>query len=184
MSESRRWYTEPETFIAAAALIVSISAVVVGLYEASLQRHHDQAEVWPRLEIRVYTNGPKGASVLLENTGIGPAIVESAVVTLDGKAQRNWTAIVRAIGGTDSLGLSNSSVAGHGLRPGDEVSLMALPAAGMPRPFWPAIGRVAVVICYRSVFDQRWVVESKHLGSGIAWRDVDHCAPQDTSANF
>jgi hypothetical protein len=32
----RRWYSEPETFIAVAALVVSISAVVVGVYEASL----------------------------------------------------------------------------------------------------------------------------------------------------
>lgn len=41
MATERRWYAEPETFVAIAALTVSISAVVVGIYEASLQRHHD-----------------------------------------------------------------------------------------------------------------------------------------------
>jgi hypothetical protein len=64
MSE-RRWYTEPETFIAAAALVVSVSAVVVGLYETSLQRHHDRAEVWPHVEIATFT-GDQGTTVTVE----------------------------------------------------------------------------------------------------------------------
>jgi hypothetical protein len=33
---------------------VSISAVVAGLYEASLQRAHDRAEVWPHLELETF----------------------------------------------------------------------------------------------------------------------------------
>jgi len=41
MSDDRSWYREPETFIAIAALIVSVSAMVVGIYEAA----HDRAEV-------------------------------------------------------------------------------------------------------------------------------------------
>lgn len=183
MPESRRWYTEPETFVAIAALIVSISAVVVGIYEASLQRHHDRAEVWPRLEIGTFTNGAKGASIIVENSGIGPAIVESAVITLDGKPQHGWGGIVEGIGG-DSLGLSNYSISGHGLRPGDQITLVGIPAGGAPHPFWEAIARVGVTICYRSVFDERWIVESKRLGHGVKWRDVDSCAPQDTSADF
>lgn len=47
MKGDRPWYREPETFIAVAALVVSVSAVAVGLYEAQLQRAHDRAEVWP-----------------------------------------------------------------------------------------------------------------------------------------
>jgi len=31
MSDDRPWYREPETFIAVAALVVSISAVAVGI---------------------------------------------------------------------------------------------------------------------------------------------------------
>lgn len=80
----RRWYTEPETFIAIAALIVGISAVAVGLYEASLQRYHDRAEVWPHLEIQVFTK-QTGADIDLQTTGIGLAIVKSVTVTVEGK---------------------------------------------------------------------------------------------------
>src|SRR5438552_4266118 len=51
MNGDRPWYREPETFIAVAALVVSVSPVAVGLYEAKLQRAHDRAEVWPHVEI-------------------------------------------------------------------------------------------------------------------------------------
>ena len=47
MSEMRPWYTQPETFVAIAALIVSLSALGVGVYEASLQRSHDRAKDCP-----------------------------------------------------------------------------------------------------------------------------------------
>src|SRR3954463_2920805 len=94
MNADRRWYTEPETFIAIAALVVSVSAVVVGLYEASLQRHHDRAEVWPHVEIQVFTK-QTGAAIALENTGIGPAIIQSVVVTVDGRPQASWRDVLR-----------------------------------------------------------------------------------------
>jgi hypothetical protein len=52
MNGDRRWYREPETFIAVTAFVENVSAVVVGLYEAHLQRAHDRAEVWPHARAR------------------------------------------------------------------------------------------------------------------------------------
>ena len=66
---------EPETFVAVAALIVSLSALGVGVYEASLQRSHDRAEVWPHLEVEAFA-GRRRRKVEVENTGLGPAVVE------------------------------------------------------------------------------------------------------------
>lgn len=116
MTTARRWYAEPETFIAVAALIVSVSAVAVGLYEAALQRHHDRAEVWPHPEIEVFIK-PTGATVLLENTGIGPAIVQTAIVTVDGRPQHNWSEVLRTLNGRDPSQFSHYSIVRHGLRP-------------------------------------------------------------------
>jgi hypothetical protein len=82
MSEGRPWYREPESFVAVAALIVSLSALGVGLYEARLQRQHDRAEVWPNLEVGTFTTGD-GAKVIVDNTGLGPAIVESVAAMVD-----------------------------------------------------------------------------------------------------
>jgi hypothetical protein len=183
MTTSRRWYTEPETFIAFAALIVSISAVAVGLYEAALQRHHDRAEVWPHPEIEVLTKAT-GAEIVLENTGIGPAIVHSVVVTVDGRLQRNWRDVLRRLNGAEPVSFSNYSTVQHGLRPGDRLPMLDIPVADVPRDFWKSIARVGVSICYSSVFDQYWVVESKALGVSVVRREMQACPAQADSVDF
>jgi len=179
---TRRWYAEPETFIAVAALIVSVSAVVVGIYEASLQRHHDRAEVWPHLEIQVFTK-QTGAQIDLSNSGIGPALVQSVTVTVDGKPMSSWSEVLRSLNGADPAPFGNFSTVGHGLRPGDRLSLIDMPIPDMPHDFWNSIGRVGVSVCYASVFEQYWIVEAKKMGQGVVWRDATRC-PTQTSTSF
>lgn len=176
-STTRRWYAEPETFIAVAALIVSISAVAVGLYEASLQRHHDRAEVWPHLEIQVFTK-QAGGEIDLENSGIGPAIVQSVTVTADGKPMSTWTDVLHTLNGADPAPFGKFSAVDHALRPGDRLALIDMPVADMPHDFWKSIARVGVSACYASVFEQHWVVESKRLGEGVVWRETSQCPTQ------
>jgi hypothetical protein len=142
-ADSRPWYREPETFIAVAALVVSISAVAVGLYEADLQRRHDRAEVWPHLQLEVFTS-PTGAEIVLENTGIGPAIVNSADVTLDGKPGSNWKEVVSEWAGRDVALSANTAVVGNALRPGDRTTLVAVPQSSLPPHFWESVARIGV----------------------------------------
>jgi len=59
-----------------------------GLYEASLQRRHDRNEVWPHAEIQISTK-QAGATLMLENTGIGPAVIQSIAVSVDGREVRS-----------------------------------------------------------------------------------------------
>lgn len=182
MPDDRPWYRQPETFIACAALVVSVSAVAVGIYEAALQRKHDRAEVWPRAEISTYIM-PKGAAVYVRNNGIGPAIVESIDVTVDGRPQRNWDDALRAAFGRPATISSNSTVAGRAIRAGDTIELVTVPAEQIPTGFWAMIGRVRVALCYRSVFDERWSLTAK-LGGAGSWQAVDRCPAQRDSADF
>ncbi len=182
MSETQTWYTQPETFVAVAALIVSLSALGVGVYEASLQRSHDRAEVWPHVEVEVFA-GNDGARIQAENTGLGPAVVESIAVLVDGRAQRNWRGVLATIGGDSTRGFDNSTVFQHSLRPGDRVNLVAVSPESMPTSFWKQIGRVVVSICYRSVFEQRWFVQDT-VGSAQHWSEVKDCPAQAATADF
>ena len=185
MSDGRPWYREPETFIALAALVVSVSAVAVGLYEAALQRKHDRAEVWPHLEITTYTS-PKGASLSVENTGIGPALVKSIVVTVDGKRTHNWSEVLTSLlGHAPPAQFSNSTVSESALRPGDKVTLIALPNEDMPPGFWKSIARVGLTICYSSVFDESWILQDTHLGERTRWReDIRNCPASAEGEEF
>jgi hypothetical protein len=182
MSETRSWYTQPETFVAVAALIVSLSALGVGVYEASLQRSHDRAEVWPHLEVQVFA-GPEGAKIEAENTGLGPAVVESIAVSVDGRPQSNWRGVLATLVGDSTRSYDNSTVFQHSLRPGDRVNLLALPPQSMPTPFWKQIGRVVISICYRSVFEEKSFVRDT-VGSANHWSDVKDCPAQVATADF
>jgi hypothetical protein len=183
MPDNRPWYRESETFIAAAALVVSISAVVVGLYEAALQRRHDRAEVWPRVEISTFILA-QGAVVRLENTGIGPAVIKSISVSVDGKPQRTWDDALRTLYAHDPPTHSSTTVAEHAVRAGDQVTLVGLAKADLPPDFWHWIGRVSMRVCYSSVFDEAWVLSDAHLGGSSKWQQVKSCSPQPTGIDL
>jgi hypothetical protein len=182
MSEGRPWYREPESFVAVAALIVSLSALGVGLYEASLQRQHDRAEVWPHLEVGTFTS-VDGAKVVVDNTGLGPAVVEAIAVTVDDKPAHGWHGVLQALVGDSTRNVSNTSLFEHGVRPGDRVQLLGLPATSLPTPFWTQVGRVKIRICYRSVFDERWIVDGR-LGTANRWTKVGDCPAQVRGDDF
>ncbi len=183
MKGDRPWYREPETFIAVAALVVSVSAVAVGLYEAQLQRAHDRAEVWPHVEISTFVT-PKGASLFVENTGLGPAIIKSVVVTVDGKPRRSWDDVLLALGDSARAAMSTTTVVDHALRGGERTALVGLDRQALPPHFWGWVARVAVTICYASVFNESWVVNDDHLGGTSTWRSVAACPSQGSGADF
>jgi hypothetical protein len=177
MSDDRPWYREPETFIAVAALVVSVSAVVVGLYEAALQRRHDRAEVWPHVEISTFIV-PQGAAVRLDNTGIGPALVKSITVSVDGKSQHSWEEALTTLYGHEPPPHSSSTVTEHALRAGDQITIVGVGAKDLPTNFWKWIGRVKVSVCYSSVFAESWRVTDNYLGGSSTWESVANCSPQ------
>jgi len=179
----RPWYRQPETFIAVAALVVSISAVVVGTYEATLQRAHDRAEVWPHLELSTYAM-PKGAELRLENAGIGPAVVHSIVVSVDGRPRRNWTEVIEAITSKHPDVLENSTTADHVIRAGDRVILVGVPAVSLPPGMWEYIKRVGVRVCYSSVFGESWVLETRQLSTRSTLTPVATCDKQPADMDF
>jgi len=182
LNDSRRWYSEPQTFVAVAALVVSLSAVAVALYEASLQRAHDRADVWPHLEIGTFVT-PTGADVFLTNGGVGPGIVKSVSVSVDDKPKRSWADAMLALRDSAPTTFSNTTVVDEAVRAGDRVTLLELQRKDLPPDFWKWIGRVGVRVCYSSVFDDSWQLIAR-LGASRTWQHVKSCPDQPRSIEF
>lgn len=182
MSDGRPWYREPETFIAIAALVVSISAVAVGIYEASLQRAHDRAEVWPHLEIGTFVDGP-GARIIVENGGVGPAVIKSIGVAVDGRAQQSWAGVFASLVGDKTKQFGHQTIADLAIRAGDKLVLTTLPTDAFHGDFWDSVKRVDVVVCYTDVFEDAWRLTA-NLGSKLKWERVKTCPPQAANADF
>jgi hypothetical protein len=182
MDETRSWYKEPESFIALAAPVVSISAVAVGMYEASLQRAHDRAETWPRIDVATFTS-QQDATVSIANNGIGPAVIENVVVSVDGKARRNWEEVLDALVGSRPKQFSHYTVGGRAMRAGENSVVLSVPINDLPPNFWSYIGRVGIEICYRSVFDERWELDGR-LSRKNTLRRVSACQEQPEGVEF
>lgn len=61
---------------------------------------------------------------------------------------------------------SNSSVSDHVIRSGETLNWFELPANILPPDIQTRIARVAIEVCYASVYDEHWIVEDGHAGQG------------------
>lgn len=179
----RPWYREPETFIALAALVVSVSAVVVGIYEASLQRAHDRAEMWPQIQVATITNA-KTAQIYVENSGVGPALITSIIVSVDGKRQRTWPDAWTTVLGHAPKEYSNYTIGARTMRPGERQLVSGIPIDEFSRGFWIDAPRVGIRICYGSVFGEHWLLDAPRLDGRFAIHPVKACAEQPDSTDF
>lgn len=93
-AERRVIWREAEWIIAIFAVIASVGALILGSYTAMLQRRHDSASVWPHLELGI-TYTAQTAGMQVSNSGIGPAIVKSVFVSVDGRAVRSWPEVFK-----------------------------------------------------------------------------------------
>jgi hypothetical protein len=120
---------------------------------------------------------------VLENTGIGPAVIKSMVFTVDGKPASSWGGLLHALLGRDPLHTS-ITVVEHGLRAGDKVTLMSIGAADLQSDFWKTAARVAASVCYASVFDEYWMMREDHLGGTSPWERVRDCPRPGPGSDF
>jgi hypothetical protein len=161
-----------DSYSALVASFVGLVAVVLAGYTAYLQRQQVRAQVWPRLE--TYRYGSRHSFVAV-NRGVGPARVKAVKVTVDGKPQRGWDDVFRAL--RYDGGYVQSQISGQVVSPGLEIDvLMAHPGDEglkmfdlVTRSFFndKAEHKLSMLICYCSVFDECWLTSLGHVGMDV-----------------
>lgn len=82
---------KPETVISVAATVIALAALWVSFTESRSIRSHNRQSVRPLLQIRrVLTFEGSRTGIQLVNAGLGPAIVTSSVVRVDGEVLGEW----------------------------------------------------------------------------------------------
>ena len=169
--------------VALVATAASTGALLVGAYTASLQRHHDRAEVWPHLELALSLS-PEGATISVVNSGIGPAVIQSVGATLDGKPIASWDQLAQALVDHPLRAYSASSLADRVIRAGEAQQVLTIPASELSSTSRRALTRASVSVCYASVFDERWLVRTPALTGRSEWRSVDRCPTNDRDSQL
>ena len=71
-----------DRIMSASATIIAVVALATGLYQAKLSRDQAKAAVWPY--IISGNSGENGFARIVQNVGLGPAIIGSFEVHVDG----------------------------------------------------------------------------------------------------
>jgi hypothetical protein len=148
-------------FIAISALLVSAASAIALIYQTHVIGQQYAAAIWPYLSVSS-TYGPHGASIQVANDGLGPALIESAQLTIDGKPVPAWgwylydlktmqvLRNVRASISASSIGPSTT------IRPGDTKSLFAILYKPTVDPSTLATHTVGLRLCYCSINNSCW----------------------------
>ena len=173
----------PEMLVAFSAIIISLSALAVSLYETSLIRQQQHASVWPHVMV-----GPSIQSerfmFLVSNTGIGPARIKDVEVTVDDEPVRNWVSMLEVI--TDDSGpfnFSMSMINGRVLSAGEsyEIFWMVDGSEGDDENFVRQLSddweRIDITVCYCSVYDDCWTVQMSENNPQAT--EIDECVHEE-----
>jgi hypothetical protein len=193
MSRNRRrtfgaWIARPESIIGICAVIVSVVAVAVAAYEARLERRWQRAAVWPHIQLdRSYyqadsnsTSDARGRTLTLnaENVGVGPAHIRDFHVTVDGKPQATWGAMMQALLGTaEEIQYGQSTILGTILPPQRRIELLQLSSQPHSDRIYGEMNRLEFLACFCSVFDECWQTSYRVTQA----QKVEHCTPDENS---
>jgi hypothetical protein len=182
-------------FIAIAAVLVSAFTAGILIYQTRVIGDQFAATIWPYLSVGS-TYDSNGETIEVANDGVGPALVRSAQLRVDGGAVRAWNDYVRVLfrdpglrsnllrtraavlaGKTNRSILSMSSIGPSStLRPGESETLLKLWL--IDRVPTPALTKHSITIdlCYCSLNGSCWTL---HANPGLIDsqpRPVSQCA--------
>jgi hypothetical protein len=146
---------------AASAIIVAVCSLGITLYEARITREHQKLSVWPRLAMSISDSGGVFTRTVVNN-GLGPALVRSYQVTVDGKPMASWTAVLRTLmPAAHGLPYVYSSFGrGSVLLPGAQLNVLTVSTDSVNRMLREAEPRVGTTVCYCSLYNECWVARS------------------------
>lgn len=169
--------TNWDRITALAAVLIGLAAVVVSVYTVVLQREQIRAEVWPRLGF--YYAGLDG-EFRIANKGVGPAIIESVRLTVDGKPARNWVEATALLGLSDE-GQIYSTLSGMVLSPGEHMAYLRPSSPEAFAQIRAEVRRMSLVVCYCSALGDCWLLESTK--DDLAAVDACPVLPEDVRFN-
>lgn len=143
------------------ALVISVVAVAASLYQLRMASASIAAQTWPYLTLGWnYTHDQ--TSLVVDNDGLGPALIRDVVLTVDGKPQPNVIGALRQIvsGSNGSLTL-DALTSGVVMRAGQSLHAFTVRSADWNERIRRALPRFDAQICYCSVLGRCWKISLK-----------------------
>lgn len=167
-TSARNW----DALAAVIASLIGALALLVSGYTAYLQRTQVRAQVWPYLLLASYDTEN---SIKMLNKGVGPAIVKSVRIRVDGQPKRTWREVTEALG-LGHVPLRTSTISDNVISGGEVVPMLVFGDADVYHRFRSTSrGRTAVDICYCSTLDECWAYAADDPTAQAIQNPVDSC---------
>ena len=174
-AEERRERPRARNWDAVTALIaamIGVLALLVSGYTAYIQRQQVRAEVWPNLLSGFYD---PDRSIGVHNKGVGPAIVRSVQVWVDGTPKRDWSGVLTALG-VPTTGTTISTISDTVISPGERVLAIGMSDTEAYKRFRSElVGRVNTEICYCSTLGECWLHSDRAPNRKPGLTPIDQC---------
>ncbi len=190
-----------QNLLAVSVLLVSITSVFVSIRQADIMKeqqetmHQDmEASLWPFIEISYTYNRGEKFEIIVENKGVGPAIVEGITVRDETQFLNSWNDVQRLMDeelsikhGTDTLvsyGITNSGILNTVLTAGEERVIYGVYNGLMADALYAVYNHLEFKLCYRSVYESYWEYTRFYNGDRTVanTKEIDECATIEEQA--
>jgi hypothetical protein len=174
-----------ERYSAVFAVLVSLTTLAMLIAQTRLMQTQARASVWPHVSIG-FSYAQTRFAWVVSNNGVGPAVIHSVHIQVDGKPQRDWVDVLSSL--RINAKLSISQLSGTVLTPAentnDRYEIMKMQAgneSGATAMAAAAMARVDVSLCYCSIYDDCWI--SGFVQGRESKREVSQC-PEARAGDF
>jgi hypothetical protein len=145
------------------ALAISALALAVGAYQTRLMQTQARASVWPYVVIGynyAESGERQGFALHVENNGVGPALVRSVQLSLDGKPMQHWSELFPQLMKHGKFDATLANLKGVVIPPSTnretEIVAIKILDAEAAAAFYGAQDRIKMEICYCSIYGDCW----------------------------
>lgn len=185
-----------DLFIAIAALLISSVTAIALIYQTRIMGYQTSviasqyaATIWPYLTVTEnYGDGQQ--QIVLANDGLGPALIHSAHLEIDGRPMRSWTEYMalleaeiktaRPVTGQSMAFTAEGVGTGSTLRPGASLTLSSLSfSRGIASNAIATLlkHRLVLRFCYCSLNGSCWTTQASSSGPVSTQVPVHVCGP-------
>lgn len=179
----RRVVVTLDTWLSVAAVVTSLCALTITIYQAYLQRKQQYASVMPVLDSYLSNGSQEDGTYLFEfkiaNYGVGPAFIQKAEIVFDGHPVAEMRGIIEQVarepGVIDTLStkLQSGLWRGRVLPQGQEITLLSVRDVPSPQQRASLAERllayridqknhqIRLKIWYQSIYGETWLFDTK-----------------------
>jgi len=184
-------HSKLDLIFASLAVVLSLVSVVVALHHGKTMERLVQANTWPNLSYSTGNEDDKGNPVIrlvLRNTGVGPARIDTFEVFYDDKPVREGVDLIEACCAKEHFSADSSPVRGEVLPARDQIEFLTLVKTPLNTPAWDKLNherlKLRVRACYCSVFDECYVMDTaarrpEHVEQCVPSQGVEYREPTD-----